>query len=49
MVIAAAGGMARSGQTAWLYPAEMVGTVLMFVGFLQAGTLRNQPRSRTGE
>jgi uncharacterized membrane protein len=45
MVIAAAGGMARSGQTAWLYPAEMVGTVLMFVGFLQAGTLRNQPRS----
>ena len=42
MVIAAAGSMARTGQTEWLYPAEMVGTVLMFVGFLQAGTLRKK-------
>jgi hypothetical protein len=40
--IAAASGMARAGRTAWLYPAEMVGTVLMFVGFLQAGTLRRE-------
>jgi hypothetical protein len=45
MVIAAAGSMARAGQTAWLYPAEMVGTVLMFIGFLQAGTLRDRPRT----
>jgi len=45
MVIAAAGGMARTGRTAWLYPAEMVGTVLMFVGFLQAGTLRRETRN----
>ena len=44
MVIAVAGGMARAGRTAWLYPAEMVGTVLMFVGFLQAGTLRRETR-----
>jgi hypothetical protein len=43
IVIAAAGGMARAGQTEWLYPAEMVGTVLMFIGFLQAGTLRRKP------
>lgn len=40
LVIAAAGGLARAGLTLWLYPAEMVGIVLMFVGFLQAGTLR---------
>jgi hypothetical protein len=44
MVIAAAGGMARAGQTTWLYPAEMAGIVLMFVGFLQAGTLRDTSR-----
>ena len=48
MVIAAAGGMARSGQTDWLYPAEMVGTVLMFVGFLQAGTLKEHMSRRKG-
>ena len=37
LVIAGAGGMARAGATAWLYPAEMVGIVLMFAA-LRAST-----------
>lgn len=41
-IIAAAGAIARMGITVWLYPAEMVGIVLMFVGFLRAGTLRSK-------
>jgi hypothetical protein len=40
MVIASAGGLARGGLTNLLYPAETVGIILMFVGFLQAGSLR---------
>lgn len=40
MVIAAAGSMARMGQTIGLYPAEMVGSALLLWGFLKAGTLR---------
>ncbi len=40
IVIAGAGSMARGGLTAWLYPAETVGIILMFVGFLQAGSIR---------
>jgi hypothetical protein len=40
LVIAAAGSLARFGLTILLYPAEMVGIAVMFVGFLQAGSLR---------
>jgi hypothetical protein len=40
IVIAAAGSMARMGQTVGLYPAEMVGSALLLWGFLKAGTLR---------
>jgi hypothetical protein len=40
LVIAGAGSIARAGATAWLYPAEMVGIVLMFAGFMRAGTLK---------
>ncbi len=40
MVIAAAGSMARMGQTVGLYPAEMVGSALLLWGFLKAGTLK---------
>jgi len=39
MAIASAGGMARSGNTALLYPSELVGIALLFAGFLMAGTL----------
>ena len=39
IVIAAAGGMARAGVTAALYPAEMVASALLLAGFLMAGTL----------
>jgi hypothetical protein len=46
MVIAAAGSLSRAGLTAWLYPAEMVGIILMFVGFLQAGSVRETMRTR---
>lgn len=40
MVIAAAGGRARAGVTAGLYPAEMIGAALLLWGFLKAGTLK---------
>lgn len=40
MVIAAAGAVARTGNTAGLYPAEMVGVSLLLWGFLKAATLR---------
>ena len=40
LVIAAAGATARFGGTGLLYPAEMVGIILMFLGFRRAGTIR---------
>lgn len=40
MVIGAAGGMARVGKTAGLYPAEMIGAALLLWGFLKASTLK---------
>jgi hypothetical protein len=39
LVIAAAGGMARAGQSAGLYPAEMVASAILLWGFLKASTL----------
>jgi hypothetical protein len=39
VVIAAAGSRARAGQTAGLYPAEMIGAALLLWGFLKASTL----------
>ena len=39
VVIAAAGSLARGGQTAGLYAAEMVGAALLLWGFLRASTL----------
>lgn len=45
IVIAAAGGMARSGQTAGLYPAEMVASAILLAGFLMAGTLQKGAKS----
>jgi hypothetical protein len=44
IVIAAAGGMARAGQTVGLYPAEMVGLSFLLWGFLKAGTLKKGAR-----
>lgn len=40
LVIAGAGASARFGAPGLLYPAEMVGIILMFVGFTRAGTIR---------
>ena len=37
--IAAAGGMARAGNTVGLYPGEMVASAILLAGFLMAGTL----------
>lgn len=39
LLIAAAGSMARSGETAGLYPAEMVASAVLFAGFIMASTL----------
>ena len=39
LIIAGAGSMARAGQTAGLYPAEMVASAVLLAGFLLAGTL----------
>jgi hypothetical protein len=39
IVIAAAGGMARAGITAGLYPGEMLASAILLAGFLMAGTL----------
>jgi hypothetical protein len=39
IIIAAAGSMARAGQTVGLYPAEMVASAVLLAGFLMAGTL----------
>ena len=38
-LLAFLGSRARLGDTAGLYPAEMVAVTLMLVGFLLAGTL----------
>lgn len=40
LVIAGAGSAARAGSTVGLYPGEMVGETLLFIGFLQASTLQ---------
>lgn len=40
IVMAAAGGMARAGATAGLYPAEMIASAILLAGFLLAGTLK---------
>ncbi len=37
--IAGAGGLARAGATAALYPSEMVASAILLAGFLMAGTL----------
>ncbi len=42
LIIAAAGSLARSGQTAGLYPAEMAGSAFLLWGFLKAGTLSKE-------
>ena len=39
IIIAAAGSFARAGQTQYLYPAEMAGITLLFIGFLTAKKL----------
>lgn len=39
ILIAAAGGLARAGMTAGLYPAEMAASAVLLAGFLMAGTL----------
>jgi hypothetical protein len=39
LVIAAAGGRARAGEAAGLYPAEMIGAAVLLWGFLKASTL----------
>lgn len=39
LIIGAAGGMARAGQTQGLYLAEMVASAVLLAGFLMAGTL----------
>jgi hypothetical protein len=52
LIIAGAGGMARSGQTAGLYPAEMVASAILLAGFLLAGTLEKGAKAvkqRIGE
>jgi len=40
LVIASAGGMAKAGNTAMFFLAEMVAAILFFAGFLLAGTLK---------
>ena len=37
--IAGAGSFARLGKTYYLYPAELAGITLMFIGFLMAKKL----------
>lgn len=45
IVIAGAGGMARAGFTAGLYPGEMVASAILLAGFLMAGTLEQGARA----
>jgi hypothetical protein len=44
-LIAAAGSVARAGQTAGLYPGEMVASAVLLWGFLLAGTLDQGARA----
>ena len=46
MIIAAAGSMARAGQTVGLYPAEMLGAAFLLWGFFKAGTLKKDALER---
>ena len=39
LLIGAAGGMARAGVTAGLYPGEMAASAVLLAGFMMAGTL----------
>jgi NADH:ubiquinone oxidoreductase subunit K len=48
-VLAALGARARLGETAGLYPAEMVAAGLMLAGFLLAGTLDKGTQRRKGQ
>lgn len=47
-LLAALGSRARLGNTAGLYPAEMVSAALMLAGFLLAGTLDKGAAARRG-
>jgi hypothetical protein len=49
LLLAALGSRARLGQTAGLYPAEMVAAAMMLAGFLLAGTLDKGTRQRKRE
>jgi hypothetical protein len=49
IIIAAAGSMARAGQTVGLYPAEMLGAAFLLWGFLKAGTLKKGVDARKAE
>lgn len=40
--MAGAGSFARLGQTYYLYPAELAGITLMFIGFLMAKKLTEE-------
>jgi hypothetical protein len=46
LLIAFVGSRARLGETAGLYPAEMVASALLLGGFLMAGTLEKGVRAR---
>ena len=48
VVLATLGSRARLGDTAGLYPAEMVAAALMLAGFLMAGTLDKGTRAQEG-
>jgi hypothetical protein len=48
LIVAFVGSRARLGQTAGLYPAEMVASALMLAGFLLAGTLQKGARAIRG-
>lgn len=48
IVIAYAGSRARLGATVGLYPAEMVASVLLLLGFLKAGSLRTGAKAIGG-
>jgi hypothetical protein len=45
IIIAFVGSRARLGNTAGLYPAEMLASALLLAGFLMAGTLRKGARA----
>jgi hypothetical protein len=49
LIIAAAGSMARTGNTVGLYPAEMLGALFLLIGFLKAGTLKKGVQSKKNE